>query len=247
MTVTARDATRHAWLDYAWRIASAPMAGDSHIPACEASGGAPPIPGLTAADCATRLPGFIGERYEAGKGVLLVGVVFKTAETADPAFLPAVSAGATWARAGRSAASDAKFFAETRDAYTNAMPGWPVWKRFGAVLHALGLDLGDVAYTNAAKCWHTWRGYDDRNLAKNLASKCSSKFSRISSLVECIEPRQVYLAGASAAASVRRSAKRDMFVVNVVNGAVDGMEPWPNWLTEARGRYLGLTREEPAG
>lgn len=242
--MNARGSTRQAWLDYAWPIASAPLAGDSHIAACEAAGGAPPIPELATADCATRLPGFIGERYEVGKGVLLVGVVLKTAEAADPAFLPAVSAAAAWARAGRGATSDASFFADTRAAYANAMPGWPVWKRFGAVLEVLGLELEDVAYTNAAKCWHTWRGYDDRNLAKNLASKCSSKFSQISSLADCIEPRQVYLAGASAASSVRRNAKLDVFIVNVVNGSVDGMEPWPNWLAEARRLYDGLPRIE---
>jgi hypothetical protein len=207
---------------------------------CEMAGGAPSIPGLAGADTATRLPGFIGERYEAGKGVLLVGVLLKTAEVADPAFLPAMAAGAAWVRTGRSATSDAKFFADACDAYANAMPGWPVWRRFGVVLDSLGLGLEDVAYTNAAKCWHTWRGYDDRNLAKNLASKCSSKFSQISSLVDRIEPRQVYLAGASAASSVRRSAKRDVFVINVINGSVDGMEPWPNWLAEARQLYDGV-------
>ena len=69
-----RNSTRRAWLDYAWSIASAATTGDQHLAGCEAGGGAPPIPGLSSADCATRLPGFIGEAYEPAKGVLLVGV-----------------------------------------------------------------------------------------------------------------------------------------------------------------------------
>jgi hypothetical protein len=233
-----------AWLDYAWRVASVDQRGAQHMVVCKRSGGAPELAGVPPAVCATRLPGYIGGRYRDGKGVLLVGAAYKSVEVTDPKFLPALQAAHAWSVKGRSAESDECFLATTQAAYEAAIPSWRSWERlFEPALNALGLDLSETAFVNSAKCWHSWRDYYDRNLAKNLATACNYGFVSLQALVDDIRPRQVLVGAASGPHPKPNDVTTAVLVMNLTTRAIRGLSPWPEWTGELRELYLSGSRK----
>ncbi len=140
------SAVEDRWLDYAWDVVSA----DEQTAADVAHGG-----GCVNDDDAPHLrwPGYLGARYERAR-VLLAGNVhtrFDSNGVAPHVARDLVAATHRWRRQPR-ARDD--YLRTTRAAYLEGLSGSPRWTvagPFSTILDELGLDWGEVAYTNGSK------------------------------------------------------------------------------------------------
>jgi hypothetical protein len=119
------DNVDKAWLDYAWHVIACP---DTHRSPCSARGGA--VPGRGRVDGnELRWPGYLGPRWEPGRGALCVGGVHCEAypvKHADPVLVRTdaelVAAARAWLAESRSPYSDDPYLRPTRDADIDALP-----------------------------------------------------------------------------------------------------------------------------
>lgn len=130
-------------------------------------------------------PGFVGHNY-ADNRILFVGI--------NPKFDP------TEVRAtkDRQYTGALRTLAATREAgayqalyreQMSFMPNWPVFRNIP--LTECGLNLEDIAYTNAVSC----RTSGDKDPSKIVRSNCSSLFKRT---LELLDPRVVVFVGVKA-------------------------------------------------
>jgi hypothetical protein len=138
------------WLDYARSVVEA---RPEHLEACAARHGrSDPADGSQT----LRWPGYLGARFEHGRGLLLVGQVHRdinsSLERADPKVNQRYVAATTRWRSRESI--DAEFLAETRRAYEYWFGVWvsPAWRTFRSILEAFGRSVEETAYANLAKC-----------------------------------------------------------------------------------------------
>jgi len=134
------------WLRYARDVV-----GDlDHRRECALLGGSPDHPGVDAPDL--RWPGYLGERAAPGRSILCVGAVHR--EFASGSLRAhhrdrLVDATRAWA-GGR--LDDQGYLAASRSVYLAGLHGWPVGTHLRQVADALGLDVFDLVFTNAARC-----------------------------------------------------------------------------------------------
>jgi len=150
------------------------------------------MPGGTTA----RFPGFVGPRFEPGKGVLCMGHVHRFLPDADDiegGRLEAVeSAVLAWRARGRSEANDVAFLRDSRAAYLTSAPTWDYWKRnYEPLLRKARVPLEEVAFANVAKCRTATE--DDSAASMRIARVCSAAFPP-SELVRLLRPAAVLLA-----------------------------------------------------
>jgi hypothetical protein len=142
LTTTLDD----GWLDYAREV----VGDGTHRALCERAGGSPEHPGVDATD--VRWPGYLGERVMRGTGLLCVGNIHRDFASGNLRSWhrdQLVDATRGW-RDG--SVDDASYLAAVRRVYLAGLSGWRVGLHIGHVVEALGLDLLQVAYVNAARC-----------------------------------------------------------------------------------------------
>lgn len=102
-----------------------------------------------------------------------------------------------WLRDGRSLESDGAYLGTLRDAYEEALPSWPRWKRHFRTLveDYLGLSVTEIAWTNLAKCRVPIHSGDSaRRAQEHLTRLCQADFASVSDLVDRIRPVAVLVA-----------------------------------------------------
>lgn len=182
--------TEDRWLDYAWLVVNCTP---EHRSGCEARGGAPL--GATRQDGNDfRWPGYLGRRYDEGRGLLCVGHVHRERTGTDLAEVDAkvegllVDAVRAWLSLGRSPENDASYLAAVQDAFEEWIPAWRRWSRgFKRVVEGeLGMDHTQIAWTNLAKCRYPLTG----SPPPKLLAHCQGAFP-IREVVDAIRPRAV--------------------------------------------------------
>lgn len=194
MTVANLSAIEQAWLSYAREV----VGDDAHRQECALAGGSPAHPGVDATDL--RWPGYLGERAKFRDNVLCVGNVHR--EFASGALRSfhrdrLVDATRAWRDGGM---DDAEFLAATRRVYLAGLNGWAVGNHIRYVVAALGRDLLDVVFTNAARCQYPEIPPPlPRPAATKVALQhlCLARFP-LTGLVSMLQPRLVVFTSASA-------------------------------------------------
>ncbi len=188
------------WLDYAWSVIDTPA---EHLRRCIGRGGATPGEGRVEGN-ELRWPGYLGRNYGAEPRVLCVGAVHREGtpalqagnQTIAETDRQLVSAARLWRESGRSDVVDARYLANTRDAYERALPAWSRWNRHFRTLveDHLRLDRTRIAYTNLAKCRVSIdRGAKQRAAEQALTRLCQQQHP-ISDVLEAIQPTVVLVA-----------------------------------------------------
>ncbi len=183
------------WLDYAWSIINCPK---SHRERCEALGAAVPGHGRVDGN-EVRWPGYLGEGYREGTGILCVGAVHREARPEEEARdsvtrrtnAELVNAHRRWVQRGRSRDEDRDYLAAVRAAYECALPRWDRWKdHFRTLVEVhLGMSRREIAWTNLAKCRvPIHRGNRIRTAEAKLIRLCQRDFAPVTELVEAIRP-----------------------------------------------------------
>lgn len=181
------------WLDYAWRVVTCPA---EHLSACVAAGGAVSGPGRVDGN-ELRWPGYVGRRWEPGRGVLCVGAVHREPNPLGPEDedLPInrttrelTEATRAWQSGGRSPQGDEAYLRAVQLAYVDGLPTWPRWNRhFKSLVEVhLGMRTEEIAWTNLAKC----RVPINRDSDK-VVRLCQQRFSPIADLVATLRPAAV--------------------------------------------------------
>lgn len=195
-----QDRLEAHWLDYAWRVVTCPT---DHRSECVAAGGAVPGPGRMDGN-ELRWPGYLGRRYEAGRGVLCVGAVHREGDPAKhgldtvPGRTDAELVAATrrWMQKGRGLKADAEYLNALRNSYEEALPSWTRYQRhFRSLIEEhLRMDSTQIAWTNLAKCRVSIdRGSAQRAAEQRLTRLCQTTFP-VSQLVAAIRPAAVLVA-----------------------------------------------------
>ena len=189
------------WLDYAWRVLNCP---EKHRRRCVEAGAA--IPGLERVDGDDlRWPGYLGRDWKPYRGVLCVGAVHRepSPEYEDNGPVGArtnaelIEGARRWLRDGRSTESDGAHLDKLRNAYEEALPSWPSWKRHFRTLVGdyLNLSVTEIAWTNLAKCRVPIHSGDSARRAEaQLTRLCQADFAPVSDLVDRIRPVAVLVA-----------------------------------------------------
>ena len=187
--------TEERWLNYAWSVINCPK---SHRERCEALGAAVPGHGRVDGN-EVRWPGYLGEAYREGTGILCVGAVHREARPEDEASDSAmrrtnaalVNAHRRWVQRGRSRDEDRDYLAAVRVAYEDALPRWARWRRHfrSLVEDYLGMSRREIVWTNLAKCRVAiHRGSRVRGAEAKLTRLCQREFAPVSKLVDAIRP-----------------------------------------------------------
>jgi hypothetical protein len=185
------------WLDYAWRVVTCPA---EHRSACIAAGGAVPGPGRVDGN-ELRWPGYVGRRWEPGRGVLCVGAVHREADPTKHVG-PTITrtnrelneATRAWQSRGRSPHGDETYLRAIQDAYVDALPTWDRWNRHFRPLveDHLRMAREEIAWTNLAKCRVSIdRGAGERAAEQKVIRLCQQRFVPIADLVAALRPAAV--------------------------------------------------------
>jgi hypothetical protein len=152
-----------------------------------------------AQDRLIRWPGYLGERYDTGR-VLLVGAIHNTARLFTEQISALEPIARNWAQSPEAAKRDAAYLHALRQAYRASIPQWQswvvdgrtvrgtVWSRFQDIIDALGANWDQVAFTNLAKCHTPVQSIDGPRIVS-----CASSFP-IASLVSILQPSAVFVA-----------------------------------------------------
>jgi len=188
------------WLDYAWSVLNSPA---EHRRECLANGSAVPGPGRVDGND-LRWPGYLGRDYEPASGVLCVGAVHREGNpanrddgsVAERTDAELVAGAREWLTTGRSPTSDAGYLESLRSSYQQALPTWSRWQRHYRTLveDYLGLDIGQIAWANLAKCRVAIdRGSAQRSAEGKLTRLCQRQFPA-ADLIEVLRPAAVLVA-----------------------------------------------------
>ncbi|MGH2796502.1 MAG: tyrosine-type recombinase/integrase [Thermoleophilaceae bacterium] len=200
------------WIAYARGVVHV---SPSHLALCESKGG---VPDAADPSRSLRWPGYIGRRYDEGRGILCVNQVHRDdnaeSEQVDLGVnLRYVDATARW-KAGD--LDDGTFLEETRRAYEYWIPRWDAWKHFRQLVQEqLGLGVDEIAYTNLAKCQLPI----DRDTTP-VVQLCQQEFP-MGALVTAIRPLAVLCARADAYEGgpiVREWCSTEVFTFNFRTG-----------------------------
>lgn len=150
-----------AWLDWARPIVCCVHERPHHFETCRELLGDCGYDGNGADDPTLRWPGYVGERWQPGAGVLFVGSVHADFTGGhlprDPGERARFVEGLAVANRRWRDTPDDRQFAEaflgaSRTAYSTLAPGWRRDEQFQLVRDALGEGIEDVAWTNLAHC-----------------------------------------------------------------------------------------------
>lgn len=181
------EAHEQDWLDYAWGVVAC---GAQHAERCQATGGIGIEEGSTA-----RFPGFLGPKFEPGRGVLCMAHVHRYLESDDAprGRLAAIEAAILgWRQRGRSPESDATFLAESRPAYMASASEWPWWKKnYQPLLSKSRVHMDEVAFANFAKCRAATEL--ESSLSVRLAKLCAEVYPP-AALIRLLRPAAVLIA-----------------------------------------------------
>lgn len=149
------------WLNWARPIVSCVHERPDHFDRCRDLLGDCGYDGSDADDSTLRWPGYVGERWKTGVGVLFVGSIHAdfTAGNLPPdqdERIRLVEEMAVANRRWRDAPDDEQFAEEflvaSRAAYSALAPGWRRDEQFRLVRDALGEGIEEVSWTNLAHC-----------------------------------------------------------------------------------------------
>jgi hypothetical protein len=224
---------RALWLDYAWSVVNT---ADRHLGGCRALGGSPDI-GQRHAPAWMRWPGYVGRRWQPGRGLLFIGSVHRefdigASRRPDLTLLgleeELIAANSAWRGTGRGPAADSQYLSRTQDAFSAMWRLWPRARVFSDVVDGLGLSTDQIAWTNLAKC-QVFRsdrltGLPLRANQEKLQLLCQQHFP-IGSVVKALSPLETFVPVLSVAERATFPHGVSPVIYHGMNGTRDSIGP----------------------